>query len=62
MTPFNWSEWSDDALDDHWNRLCNRHDRLIDSADMGDERIYFIGKEMDAIRAEQKRRQAQGGL
>jgi hypothetical protein len=33
-----------------------RHDSLIDSADMGDERIYFANKKCDACRAEQERR------
>ena len=53
-----WEGWSDEALQTQWERLCNRHDRLIDSADMGDERIYFAGKEMDSIRDEQRRRAA----
>lgn len=56
--PGPWDRWSDESLADEWDRLCNRHDRLIDTAEMGDERIYFIGKEMDAIRDEQKRRAA----
>jgi hypothetical protein len=33
-----------------------RHDHLIDSCDMGDERIYFANKECEAIKAEQRRR------
>lgn len=55
-----WDGWTDEALDLRWNTLCERHDRLIDSAPMGDERIYFAGKEMDSIRAEQKRRAGAG--
>jgi len=36
------------------------HDNLIDSAPMGDERIYYAGKAIDAMRAEQRRRTALG--
>lgn len=54
--PFEWDGWTDEALGLRWEVLCGRHDRLIDSAPMGDERIYFAGKEMDSIRAEQRRR------
>jgi hypothetical protein len=33
-----------------------RHDRLIDSTAMGDERIYFANREVEAIKAEQQKR------
>jgi hypothetical protein len=57
-----WEGWDDEALAARWETLCNRHDRLIDTAEMGDERIYFAGKEMNSIRAEQRRRaKATGG-
>lgn len=32
------------------------HDRLVDSAPMGDERIYFAGKKCDAIKEAQRLR------
>lgn len=41
-----------EELGKQWRRLCNRHDYLIDNADMGDERIYFAQQEMTAIERE----------
>lgn len=38
------------------HETMNYHDGLIDSAPMGDERIYFAGKKCDAIKAEQRLR------
>lgn len=50
------SEYSDEELALELAKTMERHDRLVDSVDMGDERIYFAGKRCDAIRAEQNRR------
>jgi hypothetical protein len=47
---------SDEELALRLHNTMMRHDSLVDSADLGDERIYFAGKECDAIKAEQKRR------
>lgn len=47
---------SDDELVQRLHSEMERHDRLIDSADMGDERIYFANKAVEACKAEQHRR------
>jgi hypothetical protein len=47
---------SDEDLTVRLHETMLRHDRLIDSAPMGDERIYFANKECEAIKAEQQRR------
>jgi hypothetical protein len=52
----NLSALSDFDLASLLHETMERHDRLIDSAPMGDERIYFAGKKCDAIKAEQKLR------
>ena len=50
------STLSDFDLASLLHETMERHDRLIDSAPMGDERIYFAGKKCEAIKAEQKLR------
>lgn len=47
---------SDDELVQRLHHEMERHDRLIDSAPMGDERIYFANKAVEACKAEQQRR------
>lgn len=47
---------SDEELVIRLHKEMEYHDRLIDSCDMGDERIYFANKKCDAITAEQSRR------
>lgn len=47
------SSLSDFDLASLLHEMMEKHDRLIDSAPMGDERIYFAGKECDAIKAVQ---------
>lgn len=47
---------SDFDLAVRFHEAMDRHDRLIDSADMGDERIYFANKECEALKDEQNRR------
>lgn len=47
---------SDFDLAVRFHDAMDRHDRLIDSADMGDERIYFANKECERLKAEQTRR------
>jgi hypothetical protein len=51
-----FSTLSDFDLASLLHETMERHDRLIDSAPMGDERIYFANKKCDAIEAEQKLR------
>jgi hypothetical protein len=50
------STLSDFDLASLLHETMDRHDRLIDSTPMGDERIYFAGKKCDAIKAEQRLR------
>ena len=47
---------SDEELVERLHSEMERHDRLIDSAGMGDERIYFANKAVEACKAEQHRR------
>ncbi|QWY83277.1 hypothetical protein [Rhizobium phage RHph_X2_25] len=47
---------SDDELVIRLHETMEYHDGLVDSAPMGDERIYFAGKAIEAIKAEQERR------
>ncbi|MGO8242983.1 hypothetical protein [Rhizobium johnstonii] len=56
MTDSKYSNLSDFDLASLFHETMEEHDRLIDSAPMGDERIYFANKKCDAIRAEQKLR------
>ena len=51
-----YTELSDEELAKALNAAIRRHDSLIDSRPMGDEDIYFIGKRIDAMEAEQRRR------
>ncbi|ASS55880.1 hypothetical protein [Rhizobium leguminosarum] len=51
-----YSNLSDFDLASLLHETMERHDRLIDSAPMGDERIYFANKKCDEISAEQRRR------
>lgn len=41
-----------EELGQRWRSFCRRHDALIDSAPMGDERIYFAQQELNAIERE----------
>lgn len=56
MAREDYTAMSDEELEKLKDRKMNSHDYLIDNAPMGDERIYFLGNEIDAISAEQKRR------
>lgn len=47
---------TDEDLKELHQRKMNSHDYLIDNADMGDDRIYFLGKDIDRIEEELKRR------
>lgn len=47
---------SDEELVIRLHKEMNRHDSLVDSVPMGDERIYFAGKAVESIKAEQQRR------
>jgi|GEM_PF-4536649 len=50
------STLSDFDLASLLHETMQTHDSLIDSAPMGDERIYFADKKCDAIKAEQQLR------
>ena len=51
-----FSTLSDFDLASLLHETMERHDRLVDSAPMGDERIYFANKECEAIKLAQKLR------
>lgn len=50
------STLSDYDLASLLHETMERHDRLIDSAPMGDERIYFANQKCEAMKAEQCKR------
>ena len=58
MAVEDYTTMTDDELEKLKDRKINSHDYLIDNAEMGDERIYFLNNEIDAISAEQRRRRA----
>lgn len=49
-------EMTPQELAKEWCRQCRRHDSLVDVADLGDERIYFAQRALDAVEAEFRRR------
>lgn len=53
-----YSVMTDQDLQAAYEAAIRRHDWLIDNADMGDERIYFAGKTIDATRAEMASRKS----
>ncbi len=56
-----YAELSDESLHRKYEAEVRYHDHLIDSAPMGDDRIYFVGRAIDVMRAEIKRRAAKAG-
>ena len=56
MNAYELMALSDQDLAIHFHEAMERHDHLIDSAPMGDERIYFANKECERAKAEQERR------
>jgi hypothetical protein len=55
-----FDDLNDEQLERAYQKELRYHDGLIDSADMGDERIYFSGKLIDRMRAELDRRRNAG--
>lgn len=48
----NLADLTPEQLGERWRTFCERHDRLVDCADIGDERIYSADQELRAIQRE----------
>jgi hypothetical protein len=60
MSAEHWASMTTHELEALKRKKIRAHDVLIDTAEMGDDRIYFLGKDIDAINAELRKRAQQG--